>query len=137
MINNSFKEYLENVHNKDSNYKQILSKEKGVRNMKRKILNIAAIFLVIILTGVISTQIYAKIKWNIEFKEYKNLPSAETKGTLKEIKEDGFSEILDVDYLTQDGIGIKLNSILLTDDCLDMDVTFKFDKNLEVNSQTF
>ena len=137
MINNSFKEYLENVHNKNSNYKQILSKEKGVRNMRRKILNVAAIFLVIILTGVISTQIYAKIKWNIEFKEYKNLPSAETKGTLKEIKEDGFSEILDVDYLTQDGIGIKLNSILLTDDCLDMDVTFKFDKNLEVNSQTF
>ena len=62
MINNSFKEYLENVHNKNSNYKQILSKEKGVRNMRRKILNVAAIFLVIILTGVISTQIYAKIK---------------------------------------------------------------------------
>ena len=137
MINNSFKEYLENMYNKDSNYKQILSKEKGVVNMKRKILNIAAIFVVVILAGVISTQIYAKIKWNIEFKEYKNLPSTETKGTLKEMKEDGYAEVLDMDYLTQDGVGIKLNSILLTDDCLDIDVTFKFDENLEVDSQMF
>ena len=137
MINNSFKEYLENMYNKDSNYKQILSKEKGVVNMKRKILNIAAIFIVVILAGLISTQIYAKIKWNIEFKEYKNLPSTETKGTLKEIKEDGYAEVLDMDYLTQDGVGIKLNSILLTDDCLDIDVTFKFDENLEVDSQMF
>ena len=74
MINNSFKRYLENIHNRDSNYKQILSKEKGVRNMKRKILNIAAIFLVIILTGVISTQIYAKIKCstrnNLDYFQY-------------------------------------------------------------------
>ena len=137
MINNSFKEYLENMYNKDSNYKQILSKEKGVVNMKRKILNIAAIFLAVILAVLISTQIYAKIKWNIEFKEYKNLPSTETKGTLKEIKEDGYAEVLDMDYLTQDGVGIKLNSILLTDDCLDIDVTFKFDENLEVDSQMF
>ena len=65
MINNSFKEYLENMYNKDSNYKQILSKEKGVVNMKIKILNIAAIFIVVILAGLISTQIYAKIKYII------------------------------------------------------------------------
>ena len=137
MINNILKEYLESKYNKEENYKKILSHEKGVINMKRKILNIAAIFLVIIIAGVLSTQIYAKIKWNIEFKEYQQLPSKEAIGTLAEIKKEGYSEVLNIDYLTQDGIGVKINSILLTDDCLDIDLTFKFDKNIEVDSEMF
>ena len=64
MINNTFKEYLESKYSKEDNYKKILSKEKGVVSMKRKILNIAAIFLVIVIAGVLSTNIYAKIMWN-------------------------------------------------------------------------
>ena len=137
MINNTLKEHLESKYNKEENYKKILSKEKGVVNMKKKILNIAAIFLVIVITGFVSTQIYAKIKWNAEFKEYQELPSKEAKGALAEIKEEGYAEVLNIDYLTQDGIGVKINSILLTDDCLDIDLTFKFDKNIEVDSQMF
>ena len=37
-----------------------------------------------------SRQIYAKIKWNIEFKEYKEYkesPSISAKGKLKEVKD--------------------------------------------------
>ena len=137
MINNTFKEYLESKYSKEDNYKKILSKEKGVVSMKKRILNIAAIFLVIIIAGVLSTNIYAKIMWNIEFKDYRQLPSKEIKGTLDELKEEGYAEVLNIDYLEQDGIGIKINSILLTDDCLDIDITSKFDEDIDVNSQTF
>ena len=37
----------------------------------------------------------------------------------------------------QDGIGIKINSILLTDDCLDFDITFKFNEEINVDSKNF
>ena len=137
MINKTLKEHLENEYSKEKNYQKILYKEKKVVSMKRKILNIAAIFLVIIVAGVLSTNIYAEIQWNKEFDVYKNLPSVRTKGTLAEIKEDGYAEVIDTDYITQDGISIKINEMLLTDDVLDVDLTFKFDKNVNVDYDRF
>ena len=137
MINKTLKEHLENEYSKEKNYQKILYKEKKVVSMKRKILNIAAIFLVIIVAGVLSTNIYAEIQWNKEFDVYKNLPSVRTKGTLTEIKEDGYAEVIDTDYITQDGISIKVNEMLLTDDVLDIDLTFKFDENINVDYDRF
>lgn len=137
MINKALKEYLENEYSKEKNYQKILYKEKKVVSMKRKILNMAAIFLVIIVAGVLSTNIYAEIQWNKEFDVYKNLPSVRTKGTLAEIKEDGYAEVIDTDYITQDRISIKVNEMLLTDDVLDIDLTFKFDENVNVDYDRF
>ena len=137
MINKTLKEHLENEYSKEKNYQKILYKEKKVVSMKRKILNIAAIFLVIIVAGVLSTNIYAEIQWNKEFDIYKNLPSVRTKGTLAEIKEGGYAEVIDTDYITQDGISIKVNEMLLTDDVLDIDLTFKFDENVNVDYDRF
>ena len=42
-----------------------------------------------------------------------------------------------MDYLMQDGIGIKINSIILTDDCLDFDITFKFNEEINVDFKNF
>lgn len=137
MINKTLKEHLENEYSKEKNYQKILYKEKKVVSMKRKILNIAAIFLVIIVAGVLSTNIYAEIQWNKEFDVYKNLPSVRTKGTLAEIKEDGYAEVIDTDYITQDGISIKVNEMLLTDDVLNVDLNFKFDENVNVDYDRF
>ena len=137
MINKTLKEHLENEYSKEKNYQKILYKEKKVVSMKRKILNIAAIFLVIIVAGVLSTNIYAEIQWNKEFDVYKNLPSVRTKGTLAEIKEDGYAEVIDTDYITQDGISIKVNEMLLTDDVLSIDLNFKFDENVNVDYDMF
>lgn len=137
MINKTLKEHLENEYSKEKNYQKILYKEKKVVSMKRKILNIAAIFLVIIVAGVLSTNIYAEIQWNKEFDVYKNLPSVRAKGTLAEIKEDGYAEVIDTDYITQDRISIKVNEMLLTDDVLDIDLTFKFDENVNVDYDRF
>lgn len=87
MINGIFKNYLENEFNASSNYEKILLKEKRKSNYTKKILNTVATLLVIAVTGLMSTQIYAKIKWNIEFKEYKESPSISAKGKLKEVKD--------------------------------------------------
>ena len=137
MINKTLKEHLKNEFNKEKNYQKILYKEKKVVSMKRKILNIAAIFLVIVVAGVLSTNIYAEIQWNKEFDIYKNLPSVRTKGTLAEIKEDGYAEVIDTDYITQDRISIKVNEMLLTDDVLSIDLNFKFDENVNVDYDMF
>lgn len=85
MINEAFKSYVEKEFNADVNYEKILTKEKN--NFSKKFLNIVATLLVIAVTGLMSTQIYAKIKWNIEFKEYQANPSISAKGTLAEAKE--------------------------------------------------
>lgn len=42
-----------------------------------------------------------------------------------------------MDYIVQDGIGIKIDSLLLTDDYVDANVTFKFDENVNVDSDKF
>lgn len=140
MINKAFKEYMEEINNPEKNYKKILSKEKGVVNMKmntKKLVNIAAIFIAIVIVGVASTQIYAKIQWDIQFKEYQRRPVGEAKGTLEVAKDLGYAVAVDMDYITQDGISAKVESILLTDDCFNADIKFKFDEGKEVNSETF
>lgn len=140
MINKAFKEYMEEVNNQEKNYQKILSKEKGVVDMKRnrrKLLNIAAVLVAVVIIGTASTQIYAKIQWDIQFKEYQNRQVGEAKGTLQTAKESGYAETVDMDYVTQDGIHSKVESILLTDDCLDANIKFQFDESKEVNSETF
>ena len=140
MMNRELKEYLNGLNDKDKNYKEILSKMEGVSSMrhyKKIILNIAAVFACMILVGTVSTKIYAKIQWDIQFKEYQNRPFAEARGNLDEVRESDYAEVLNMDYLTQDGISVKPNSILMTDDCFDANITFKFPEDTVINSETF
>ena len=137
MINQVFKEYMEEINSQELNYQKILSKEKGVIRMRRKMLNIAAVLFVIVLLGTVSTQIYAQIKWNIEFKEYQSSPVGEAKGNLDEVRESDYAEVLNMDYVVQDGVSVKIDSILLTDDCLDAKLEFQFAEDKQVNSETF
>lgn len=129
MINQDFKEYMEKMNNMETNYKKIISKEKGVVNMKKKILNIAAVFLAVVIVGVASTQIYAKIQWDIQFKEYQNREVMEARASIE--------ELVNMEYVKQDGISCKVDSIILTDDSFDANISFKFDEDKVVNSQTF
>lgn len=88
MTNEAFKSYVEKEFNAAVNYEKIPAKEKNI--FSKKIFNFVATLLVIAVTGLMSRQIYAKIKWNIEFKEYKEYkesPSISAKGKLKEVKD--------------------------------------------------
>ena len=129
MINKAFSEYMEQINNMETNYKKIISKKKGVVKMKKKILNIAAVFLTVIILGVASTQIYAKIQWDIQFKEYQNREVMEAKANIE--------ELINMEYVKQDGISAKVDSIILTDDSFDANISFKFDEDKVVNSETF
>ena len=74
MKNKLYEEFSQEKFNQDSNYKAIIAKVKEENTMKKckiyKILNIAAILLIIIVIGSITPSIYAKIKWDIQFREY-------------------------------------------------------------------
>ena len=103
---------------------------------KLKIANVAAVLTVVVVIGCVTPTIYAKIKWNIEF--YKYDKSVEMpREAIDYAKESGFADEIDDDYVVKDGVGIKLESFLLTDDTLDTRVNFKFAEEKEVNSGTF
>ena len=137
MANKIWKEYVDEIHNMDANYEKVRLKTKGVSSMKKKMLNMAAVFVAIVVIGATSSQLYAKIKWNVEFKEYQNRPVEEAKGNLDSLRESDYAEVLNMDYVVQDGVSVKVDSILLTDDCFDANLEFKFAEEREVNSQTF
>ena len=135
MAKKEFKEYVNKVFDKEENYEKIIRKEKERKDMKvtlKKIINIAAIFVIILATGAMSTAIYAKIQWNIQFKDFNNKQFVEIKGKVEEAKEDGYAEVLNTDYIKQDGVSIKVDSLLITDDCFSADIDFKFDEEVKV-----
>ena len=140
MMNKALKEYMENLHSKDANYQEILNKMKGVSKMKtisRNILNVAAVILVILLVGTVSTQIYAKIQWDIKFKEYQNRDFEVGTGAIKEAIEDGYNEEVEMDYIEQDGIGAKVDSLVMTDDCFEANISFNFSDDILLDSEMF
>ncbi len=137
MVNNSLKNYLNEEYSKEKNYEKIFFKEKDVIKMKKVMLNSVACVLVLIFVGTISSKIYAKIQWDIKFKEFENRELVTETGEIKENWDEGYSENIDMDYVSHDGISAKINSIAITDDKFNAIVDFKFDENITVDSQRF
>ena len=127
------KEYISKIHNIDTNYNEILSKTKGAGSMKKKILNIAAIFIVVIIVGTMSGTIYAKRQWDIQFKEYQNRDY----GFASTAIANGYVENVDMDYVYQDDIGVKVNSLIVTDDHFESELSFKIPQDKEISSEDF
>lgn len=137
MVNNSLKNYLNEEYSKEKNYEKIFFKEKDVIKMKKVMLNSVACVLVLIFVGTISSKIYAKIQWDIKFKEFENRELVTETGEIKENWDEGYSENIDMDYVSHDGISAKINSIAITDDKFNAIVDLKFDENITVDSQRF
>ena len=137
MINKVMKEYLENINNKNSNYEEILKKEKKTKFSGKKLASIVAVFVAVVALGTASTQIYAKIQWDIKFKEYQNREYEQGIGNIKEAFESGYGEVVDMDYIEQDGIKAKVDSLIITDDYFGANINFQFDENIKLNSETF
>lgn len=114
------------------------SQRKGVKIVKRfKVLNIAAVLLVVMLIGIVTPSIYAKIQWDIQFEDYqrKNIEISTT--TVADDEQDGYVENLNMDYITQDGVGVKVDSLILTDDSFNAKISFNFDDDIIVDSKAF
>lgn len=137
MVNNNLKNYLNEEYSKEKNYEKIFFKEKDVIKMKKVMLNSVACVLVLIFVGTISSKIYAKIQWDIKFKKFENRELVTETGEIKENWDEGYSENIDMDYVSHDGISAKINSIAITDDKFNAIVDFKFDENITVDSQRF
>lgn len=142
MCNKTLKEYVNEVNNKETNYKNILSKSEEVSKMKKNkkiVLHIVFVFVGIFLIGALSTQIYAKIQWNIRFKEYQNRDFEYGNGkTMDNEIESGYGEsVIDMEYISQKGIKAKVDSILITEDEFIAKINFQFEDDIQVNSESF
>jgi len=104
---------------------------------KKKLLNFVSIFMIAIMLVGVSTGIYAKVQWDIGFKEYQNREYEFGIGTIKDAEESGYVENIEMDYIVQDNIGVKVSSLLITDEYLEATVNFKFPENMEINTETF
>ena len=104
---------------------------------KKKALNIVSVFIIALMLVGLSTGIYAKVQWDIGFKEYQNRNYEVGLGTIKDAEESGYVENIEMDYIYQDNIGAKIDSLLITDEYFEATVNFKFPENMEVNTETF
>lgn len=131
------KNYLNEKYSKENNYYEILQKVKGSGNMKkRKILNIAAILIIVIMLGALTPSIYAKIQWNIEYQEYENRPINYGSATINEAIQE-YEKNIQMDYIYKNDIGIKIDTLILTNDYFKINVNFKLPEDIELNTQTF
>ena len=139
MKNKVVKEYLDTQMNIQDNYEEILKKVKKQHQSRlpKRLVQIAATFLVVALLGTVSNQLYARIKWSIEFKEYENRAFEYGKGSVKEAVDDGYNENIEMEYVEQDGISAKIDSIMVTDDYMRIQVNFVFDDAIKVDSERF
>lgn len=135
--NKILKEFLEHEYNQDANYKAIVSKTERKPSMKKKILSVAAVILVVIVVGVTVPTVRAKIAWNTEFAEYQNRDRVEGTGAINEAIKDGYEENINMEYIYKDNIGIKVDSLMISNDCFRMQVNIKFDKDTNVDKRTF
>lgn len=115
-----------------------IEKKKNRKVLKNlKPLNIIAVLLIIILLGVTTPNIYADIKWNIEYKEFENRKVEYGSATVKDAVDMGYKENIEMEYIYHDNIGIKLSSLMITDDYFSMDIDFKINKDTDINTETF
>lgn len=123
--NKILNEYLDNEYDKDKIYNSIYSKIKNKSNLKRKLLNsVAIVFGITILTATTSS-IYAKKNWEKEYDEYLNRYINCAKSRVNNETINGNVKNLDMDYVYIDEIGIKVNSLVITDYTCQMDISVK------------
>lgn len=136
MINKEFKEYMEMENNIDFNYQKI--KERTVKKYSFKnLFNVAAIVLIIMLVGVGTNKLYAKRQWDIAFENFQNREREFTTVGTKESSENGYTEYIDMDYVYQNDIGVKVDSIFITDDQFEVNLNFKFPEDMKLDSRKF
>lgn len=81
MKNEEFKNFVREKFNKEKNFNAINLKIKEQKKLSKKILNIAAMFVIALVLIGAGTGIYAKIEWNVHFEEYKNREFGEGQGS--------------------------------------------------------
>lgn len=123
----------------EKKYNSIQSRVKGGIYMKKKLLNCVAVLLLILVIGTIGQGVYAKIAWEIAYEEYQKRNIVVRQIALDEESKEGYTENLEMDYIYQDEIGIKITSLMLTNDYCEIGLDIKLDEETqkEVNKGSF
>lgn len=98
---------------------------------------VAAVLLVVILLGATTPKIYAQIKWNIEYKEFENRPVEYGLASIKQAMQEGYEKNIDMAYVYHDNMGVRLDSLMITDEFFSMNVDFAFPKDMPINTESF
>lgn len=138
MKNKIYEEFSKDKFNQGENLNEIMQKVHDVEHKaKFKFPNIAAIVVIMFLLGCATPTIYAKIKYNVEFKNFQNREYEMSYVDIKDVTERGLVEKIDMDYVTQDDIGVKIDSLYITDNHLEIKTNFVFPKDTEMDSEHF
>ncbi len=124
--NNILNEYImKRYDNKEEIYSEIFAKIQHKKYVRNKIINTAAVLFVIMMFGMVGTSsIYAKKNWEKDYKEYQERTIKKSNVEIDNIQENGYTENLNMDYIYQEGLGIKIDSLLITDDSYSMRLNF-------------
>ena len=135
-MNNKFMDYLITTeYDKEKNYTIIMNRI----NEKRKpyyIKTIAASVLFFIIAGLLGNGIYAKIQWNIQYKEYLNVDRGVTSLSVKESESSGNLVKIDDQHNYKNNIGLKIDNLFISDDELELDVFIDLSKIDNFRSDT-
>ena len=109
--------------------------EKKKIKLWKKFLLILAVIIILLIIAFISYKVYLRIDMDMRFKEFEKIQAIEAKETLVYTEEDEYAKVADMDYITQDGIGVIVDSLMMTDDTLNVKIQFKFEQ--DINFKTF
>lgn len=112
-------------------------KEENSKKEYQKWLKVAVILIVVILLGMETPKIYAQIQWNIEYQEFENRPIEYGSASIQKAIEEGNEKNIEMEYVYHNNIGVKLDTLLITDDFFSMNVNFVFPKETTINVDTF
>lgn len=103
-------------------------KKEKMKLWNKIVVGILVIILMAII-GIMAYKLYGLIDMDNRFQAFEKIPTVETKGNLSYDKEENYAKVEGMDYVFQDGIGVKIDSINITDD------TFKANVNLKLNKE--
>lgn len=103
-------------------------KKEKMKLWNKIVVGILVIILMAVI-GIIAYKLYELIDMDNRYQAFKEIPTVETKGKLSYNKEENYAKVEGMDYVFQDGIGVKIDSISITDD------TFKANINLKLNKE--
>ena len=135
-MDNKFMDYLiNNEYSMQDNYSIIMKKIHN-HNNQYYIKAVAASILLFVIVSFIGNEIYAKIQWNIQYKEYLNVDRGVTSLSVKESESSGNLVKIDDQYNYKNNIGLKIDNLFISDDELELDVFIDLSKIDNFRSDT-
>lgn len=105
-------------------------KKEKMKLWNKIVVGILVIILMAVI-GIIAYKLYELIDMDNMYQAFKEIPTVETKGKLSYNKEENYAKVEGMDYVFQDGIGVKIDSISITDDTFKANVNLKFNKEFD------